>query len=245
MAWRHVGITGNRLDPDLICRDNFIDRDLSATVEAAPAAASSTFDDCVRTPESMRGATRIAKLERKLELAREFAERREDEHRADKRRRIFEPEAYGLLPVPEQQLQPPEVDHARLDCLNGSMSLRGMHRLNTERLEKTQAAEAERRRKADGREQVRTGRASEAAQLVEAFERCHPQCTCGVSPCPMVKASRCAGCQRISITGRACGRAACKSTLGTLGALPATAPPRAEVAAALAGAMQASRGGTR
>jgi len=235
-AWRKVGIAGNRLDPSLISRNKFIDRDLSETVEAAPAAAPLTFDECVRTPEDMRGATRLAKAERKLELAREFAQQQAEEHRAEKRRRIFDPEAYGLLPVPQQQVQPPEVDHARLDCLNGSMSLREMHRVNTERLENARVAEAERQRKADGREQARMGRASEAADLIASFERCSPQCTCAASPCPMAKATRCAACLRISIKGRACGRAGCKATLA---ALPVIEQPQAEVAAALAAAMQA------
>jgi len=240
-AWRKVGLAGNRLDPDLICRDNFIDRDLPATVEAAPASAPS-FDEFVRTPEDMRGASRVAKLEKKLELAREYAEQREGEHRAEKRRRIFEPEAYGLLPVPQHQVQPPTVDHARLDCANGSMSLRDMHALHTERQNSERAAQAERQRKADGRAQLREGRESQAAELSASFERCRPQCTCGVAPCPMVKATRCTACQRISIKGRACGRAECKATLGTLAALPATAPARAEVAAALAAAGALSEG---
>jgi hypothetical protein len=157
-AWRKVGLAGNRLDPDLICRDNCIDRDLSGTVEAAPVSAPSMFDEFVRMPEDMRGTTRVARLEKKLELAREDAEQRDGEHRLEKRRRISEPESYGLLPVPQHQVQPPAVDYARLDCANGSMSLRDMHKLHTELQDSARAAEAERQRKADGTGERSCGR---------------------------------------------------------------------------------------
>ena len=65
---------------------------LLGEVEAATAPARLTFDECV--PVDIRGASRLAESERSLQLSREYAEG-EEEHREGKRRRIFDPEAFG------------------------------------------------------------------------------------------------------------------------------------------------------
>jgi len=153
-AWRKVGICGNVLAPEGICRDGFIDQhdptvsrvtsaNAGPSTASAPAAdspppsptagpiGSPTFSEYVCTPEGVASGSNEALLG-KLARAREL-----DAHNRSKPpkfRKIFDPSAEGLLPIPERVVrQPADAEHTRLDSHFGSMSLHNIAQQKAER----------------------------------------------------------------------------------------------------------------
>lgn len=210
-GWRKVGIAGNVLDPSLISRENFIDRVLEPAAEEAPAGvvAAAAWAAAVRTPEHLRTASRRAKDEAKLSLGQALFVQQAETHSVSMRKRAFDPAHYGLLEVPAPEVQRPDLENARLDCHNGSMSIRGLRDINHERLATAQQAEAAKQAKAGNRAQRRADEEREEQEQEKAFELCGEVCMCGALSCPMARASRCETCRRISMTGRVCVKRNC------------------------------------
>ena len=120
------------------------------------------------------------------------------------------PREAGVLPMSTATHQ--EYDAGR-DRLNdeefGSCKMKDMvgtktrKRLEREeerkRIESNKVARIERREKED----------REAAERRAAFEKCHPECTCGESPCPMAKLKLCPTCNEIK--SGLCRKRECKA----------------------------------
>ncbi|KAJ1631175.1 hypothetical protein T492DRAFT_906121 [Pavlovales sp. CCMP2436] len=228
-AWMKVGICAIVLAPEHINRDGFIDqhdptvsRVTSANAGSSTASASAadsppssltaepcgspTYSEYVRTPAGVASGSNEALLG-KLARTRELHEHYRS--RPLKFRRIFDPEAEGLLPIPERV--------QKQDKLSAQAA--------------TQAAKDAAKAL---REQKKQEEAAKLAEFEGKFARCETVCACGVAPCKMAKAKRCPTCRTIAESGRACGKAPCSAARKALAAeaearsAPPTAAPAAE-----------------
>lgn len=186
-AWQKVGISGNRLAPELIDRSEFIDREqatgLAAAAAAAPSpSASRCAVDVAKTPEGMQSGSAEALAAQRAALL-DYAQRLESQRDAP-----FDP---APLLAPEKVSKPQGGRRqSKLSDKHGSHSLLDLRADKRQRLEEEKAAQertaASKRQKQADKEKA----AQEKAATEEAFSRCEQQCTCGETPCPWQKWKR-------------------------------------------------------
>jgi hypothetical protein len=188
-AFRKVGITGNKLRPDLIDQSEFL-IDATEPAEAGPSSPlrSVTVEDAAATPPGMVSGTPEA-LQAQLQRVTELAEYLQEKVKAG-----YDPVAAGLL-QPER-IKPPERrgTHSRLSDKPGSFTLRNMAGDKREREEDAERhrAEVEQRKQAMA-SRMQQQRAAAAEQL-QLFEACESACVCGIDPCPFLRWRRCPQC---------------------------------------------------
>ena len=205
-AWRRVGITGNKLVPELIDRSEFIDQyaavaEAEAEAEAATGPSSPlppTLDQLAKTPPGVKSGTVTSergKVQRLLERGRQLELQLQAQRDAP-----FDPEEAGLL-VASVAKKPKSKSRkrARLSDKNGSMTMQGVREERDERDAEDEALAATRQAKKLLTLAKKEEATNEKAEMEVSFSRCEVSCHCGrrVETCRWAGFKRCPTCSEI------------------------------------------------